>query len=289
MPNCGICTTSPHPKDRNSRNLPAYKAWHSSAEQLPTARQRHRRRPQHLRRLPLNHTFQAWNELHAGIRELQQDLDHDTSSLRHQQPDLYLQPITRPVPTLDDAKEADASYRRLREKLERSHGPRRCQTHPSLRDPRLRCPDRYHPAAPRSHPPGRHRTRRARGPSSSNTPRSNRPRTDIDAYLHDTQRSFRSLTNLKDVAERFKPQGIELKDIGSYAKWRERALGLAGAGKDILADRQHYRIHLKLNPEITARIHATIQEFTCRHAQRGCFNKATRAATSRPEGTDHPR
>ena len=85
-------------------------------------------------------------------------------------------------------------------------------------------------------------------------------RSNIDAYLNDTQRAFRNLTNLKDVAERFKPLGIELQNIGSYTEWRERTLALAGAGKDILADRQHYRIHLKQNPELTGRIHANVRD-----------------------------
>ena len=64
----------------------------------------------------LNHTFHAWKDVHASIRELESALGHDTTSLRHQHPELYyLQPITRPLPTLDEAKEADASYRRLRD------------------------------------------------------------------------------------------------------------------------------------------------------------------------------
>ena len=85
-------------------------------------------------------------------------------------------------------------------------------------------------------------------------------RTDIDTYLNDTQRAFRGLANLEDLTERLKKHKLELQDIGAYTKWRERTLALAGAGKDILADRQHYRIHLKQNPELTGRIHATVQD-----------------------------
>ena len=246
------------PDGSQIQDLPAYKAWRSSADQL--LEQGNAIASDHnTYGACLNHTFQAWNDLHSGIRKLQQDLGHDTSSLRHQQPDLYLRPITRPVPTLDDAKEADASYRRLRDdwndhmaRAEARHAhPYEIDGYAPLIDTIQQLPDRAHLDAT---------ARDALRPLLVEHAHVEQARTDIDAYLNDTQRAFRSLTNLKDVAERFKPQGIELKDIGSYTDWRERALGLASAGKDILADRQHYRIHLKQNPELTGRIHATVQD-----------------------------
>ena len=245
------------PDGSQLQDLPAYRAWRSSADQL--LEQGNAIAADHnTYGACLNHTFQAWNELHASIRELQQDLGHDTSSLRHQQPDLYLQPITRPVPTLDDAKEADASYRRLREdwndhmaRADAKHThPYEVHGYAPLMDTIQQLRDRIHLDAT---------ARDALDPVLLEHAQVEQARTDIDAYLSDTQRSFRSLTNLKDVAERFKPQGIELKDIGSYAEWRQRARVLAGAGKDILADRQHYRMHLKENPELAQRVRANVQ------------------------------
>ena len=84
-------------------------------------------------------------------------------------------------------------------------------------------------------------------------------RADIDRYLKDTAHSFRSLTNLKDVAERFSTHGVQLEDIGSYAEWKERALELAHSGETMLADLQRYGIHLKENPDLAQRIHADVR------------------------------
>lgn len=63
----------------------------------------------------LDHTFMTWNKVHDGIRQLAGALGHPTDTLLHRQPELYLQPIPRALPILDETLEADASYRRLRE------------------------------------------------------------------------------------------------------------------------------------------------------------------------------
>ena len=246
------------PDGSQLQDLPAYKAWHSSADQLlkqgnAIADDRN------TYGACLNHTFEAWNHLHGGIRELQQDLGHDPSTLRHQQPDLYLQPITRPVPTDDGAKQADASYRRLRDdwndhmaRADAKHAhPYEIEGYAPLMDSIEQLRDRLHLDAT---------ARNALGPVLLEHAQVEQARTDIDTYLNDSQRAFRSLANLHDLVERHKNQKLELHDIGAYIKWRERTLALAGAGKDILADRQHYTIHLKQNPELTGRIHATVQD-----------------------------
>ena len=106
-------------------------------------------------------------------------------------------------------------------------------------------------------------------------------RTDIDTYLNDTQRAFHGLANLEALVERHKNQKIELQDIGAYTKWREQTLALAGAGKDILADQQHYRIHLKQNPELTGRIHATVQDLNAATAQRRTL-QSSRKSNNKP-------
>ena len=103
-----------HTQRLELRDVPSYDEWHDTAERLLATGKAIV--DDHKTYGPcLNHTFHAWMDVHASIRELAAALGRDTTSLRHQQPELYLQPITRPVPTLDEAKEADASYRRLRD------------------------------------------------------------------------------------------------------------------------------------------------------------------------------
>ena len=108
----------------------SYDEWHDTAERLLAAGKAIV--DDHKTYGPcLNHTFQAWMDVHASIRELESALGDDTTSLRYQQPELYLQPITRPVPTLDEAKEADASYRRLRDEWHKHVAlAESTQTHP---------------------------------------------------------------------------------------------------------------------------------------------------------------
>ena len=206
----------------------------------------------------LNHTFHAWMDVHASIRELESALGRDTSSLRHQQPELYLQPITRPVPTLDEAKEADASYRRLRDQWHRHMAlaetselhPYEIQGYAPLIDAMREIRDRPHLDAT---------ARNALDAVLDQHLRIEQARADIDHYLKDTARSFRSLENLKDVAERFSTHGVQLEEIGSYKEWKQRALELAASGKAMLADLQRYGIHLNENPDLAQRIHADVQ------------------------------
>ena len=206
----------------------------------------------------LNHTFHAWKDVHASIRELESALGHDTTSLRHQHPELYLQPITRPLPTLDEAKEADASYRRLRDQWHKHMAlaetselhPYEIQGYAPLIDAMRKLRDRPHLDAS---------GRNALDTIIAHHSDIQEARADIDHYLHDTARAFRSLENLKDVAEELSALDVQLEDIGSYAEWKEQALGLAHSGEAMLADLQRYRIHLKENPDLAQRIHADVQ------------------------------
>ncbi len=248
------------PHGSQLHDLPAYKEWRSTAEQL--LKQGNAIAADYNRYgACLNHTFDAWNELHYSIRELERDLGHDTSSLRHQQPELCLEPITRPVPTLDEAKEADASYRRLRydwnkhmavAEAEQVH-PCEIEGYASMIETIQQLRDRPHLDAT---------ARNALDPVLSEHARIEQARTDIDTYLSDTQDAFRRLANLKNVAERLSHLGVELQAIGAYQKWKQETLELARTGKDILADQHHYRIHLKQNPDLTGRIHASVQDLT---------------------------
>ena len=235
----------------------SYDEWHDTAERLLAAGKAIV--DDHKTYGPcLNHTFQAWNDVHASIRELESSLGRDTSSLRHQQPELYLQPITRPVPTLDEAKEADASYRRLRDQWHRHMAlaetselhPYEIQGYATLIDAMREIRDRPHLDAT---------ARNTLDTVLDQHLHIEQARTDIDRYLKDTARSFRSLENLKDVAERFSTHGVQLEEIGSYKEWKQRALELAASGKAMLADLQRYRIHLKKNPDLAHRIHADVQ------------------------------
>ena len=246
-----------HTQRLEFRDVPSYDEWHVTAERL--LKQGNAIVDDHETYGPcLDHTFQAWMEVHDSIHELESALGRDTSSLRHQQPDLYLQPITRPVPTLDEAKEADASYRRHRDQWHKHMAlaetselhPYEIQGYAPLIDAMREIRDRPHLDAT---------ARNALDAVLDQHLRIEQARADIDQYLHDTARAFRSLTNLKDVAERFSSHGVQLEDIGSYQKWKERALELAASGEAMLADLQRYGIHLKENPDLAHRIHADVQ------------------------------
>ena len=246
-----------HTQRLELRDVPSYDEWHDTAERLLATGKAIV--DDHKTYGPcLNHTFHAWMDVHASIRELESALGDDTTSLRHQQPELYLQPITRPVPTLDEAKEADASYRRLRDQwhthmalaeTSQAH-PYHLKGHAELIDAMREIRDRPHLDAT---------ARNALGALLDQHVLIEQARADIDRYLDDTAHSFRSLTNLKDVAERFSTHGVQLEDIGSYQKWKQQALDLAASGEAMLADRQHYRIHLKENPDLAQRIHADVR------------------------------
>ena len=167
-------------------------------------------------------------------------------------------PSRAPVPTLDEAKEADASYRRLRDQWHRHMAlaetselhPYEIQGYAPLIDAMREIRDRPHLDAT---------ARNTLDTVLDQHLHIEQARTDIDRYLKDTARSFRSIENLKDVAERFSTHGVQLEEIGSYKEWKQRALELAASGKAMLADRQHYRIHLKENPDLAHRIHADVQ------------------------------
>ena len=248
------------PRGSQLQDLPAYNEWRSTAEQL-LKQGNAIAADNNTYRACLNHTFDAWNELHYSIRELERDLGHNTSSLRHQQPDLYLQPITRPVPTLDEAKEADANYRRLRDDWHKHMDAAEAkQVHPYEIDGYTPLIDSMQQLRDLPHLDAT--ARDALDEVLVEHRHIEQTRTDIDAYLDNTQKALRSRESLNDVAERFSHLGVELQDIGAYHEWKQQALNLAGAGKDILADQHHYRIHLKQNPDLTGRIHATVRDLS---------------------------
>ena len=119
-----------HTQRLELRDVPSYNEWHDTAERLfaagkAIADDRKTYGP------CLNHHPGAWSGVHAGIRELGTALGRDTTSLHHRQPELFLDPITRPVPDSQQAKDADASYRRLRDEWHKHVAlAESTQTHP---------------------------------------------------------------------------------------------------------------------------------------------------------------
>ena len=186
----------------------------------------------------------------------------DTTSLRHQQPELYLQPITRPVPTLDEAKEADASYRRLRDQWHEHMALAETTRAPSLRDPGLRPPDRRHARDPRPAPPRRTNAQQhPRHPAPRPTPpSSSKPDTDIHAYLHEAEHALEPRVPALQ-GHRSKSSALwtsSLEDIKGYGEWKDRALRLADAGEAILADPERYSFHLDDRPDDARRIRSSV-------------------------------
>ena len=236
----------------------SYDEWHDTAERLLAAGKAIV--DDHKTYGPcLNHTFHAWMDVHASIREL--------GKLPRPRHLLAAPPAARTLPPTHHAPRPDPGrgQRGRRElpppprPMAQAHGSRGNQRAPSLRDPGLRYPDRRHARDPRPAPPRRHRTQRPRYAVLDQHLRIEQARADIDRYLKDTAHAFRSLTNLKDVAERFSTHGVQLEDIGSYKEWKEQALQLAHSGEAMLADLQRYGIHLKENPDLAQRIHADVQ------------------------------
>ena len=238
------------------RDVPSYNEWHDTAERL--LKQGNAIANNHKTYGPcLNHTFHAWMDVHASIRELESALGRDTTSLRHQQPELYLQPITRPVPTLDEAKEADASYRRLRDQWHKHMAlaetselhPYEIQGYATLIDAMREIRDRPHLDAT---------ARNALDAVLDQHLRIEQARADIDDYLKQTARAFQTLRNLEDTAQRFSSLDVTLEDMSVYADWKKRASDLADAGEAMLADRDRYSIHLDDHPDDAQRIRASV-------------------------------
>ena len=248
------------PEESQLQDLPAYKTWHAGAEKLLEQATAITSDPKTYGAC-LNHTRQAWTKVHDSIRDLQRQLDHDTNSLRHQQPDLYLPPIARSVPTLDEAREADASYRRLRNDWnQHMAGAETDNAHPYEIKGYAAMIETAHQL--RDQPHLDTTARNALAPILAEHAHVEEARTHIDTYLNNTQDAFSSIANLKKVAQEFEKLDVAMEGMSAYTEWRERALNFTAEGKQILADRKLYRIHLKRNPELTARIHATVQDLS---------------------------
>ena len=246
-----------HTQRLELRDVPSYNEWHDTAERLFAAGKAIV--DDHKTYGPcLNHTFHAWKDVHASIRELESSLGRDTSSLRHQQPELYLQPITRPVPTLDEAKEADASYRRLRDEWHKHVAlAESTQTHPYHLKGHAVLIDAMREL--RNLPDLAINAQQALDTLLHDYTHLHQDRQHIHAYLDEAEHALEKYQRFKDTEQKLSPLDVGLEDIKGYREWKDRALRLADDGEAMLADLQRYGIHLKENPDLAQRIHADVQ------------------------------
>ena len=185
-------------------------------------------------------------------------LGRDTTSLRHQQPELYLQPITRPVPTLDEAKEADASYRRLRDEWHKHVAlAESTQTHPYHLKGHAVLIDAMREL--RNLPDLAINAQQALDTLLHDYTHLHQDRQHIHAYLDEAEHALEKYQRFKDTEQKLSPLDVGLEDIKGYREWKDRALRLADDGEAMLADLQRYGIHLKENPDLAQRIHADVQ------------------------------
>ena len=187
-------------------------------------------------------------DVHASIRELESALGHDTTSLRHQQPELYLQPITRPVPTLDEAKEADASYRRLRDEWHKHVAlAESTQTHPYHLKGHAVLIDAMREL--RNQPDLATNARQALDTLLHDYTPLQQVRQHIHAYLDEAEHALEGYRRFKDTVQKLSPLDVGLEDLKGYGEWKDHALRLADAGEAMLADRDRYSIHLGDHPD----------------------------------------
>ena len=246
-----------HTQRLELRDVPSYNEWRDAAERLLAAGKAIV--DDHKTYGPcLNHTLQAWMDVHASIRELESSLGRDTSSLHHQQPELYLQPVTRSVPTLDEAKDADASYRRLRDEWHKHVAlAESTQTHPYHLEGHAALIDAMREL--RNLPDLATNARQALDTLLHDYTHLHRDRQHIHAYLDEAEHALEKYQRFKDTEQKLSPLDVGLEDIKGYREWKDRALRLADDGEAMLADLQRYGIHLKENPDLAQRIHADVQ------------------------------
>ena len=246
-----------HTQRLELRDVPSYDEWRDAAERLLAAGKAIV--DDHKTYGPcLNHTLQAWMDVHASIRELESSLGRDTSSLHHQQPELYLQPVTRSVPTLDEAKDADASYRRLRDEWHKHVAlAESTQTHPYHLEGHAALIDAMREL--RNLPDLATNARQALDTLLHDYTHLHRDRQHIHAYLDEAEHALEKYQSFEDTMQTLSALDVRLEEIAGYGEWKDRTLRLADAGEAMLADLQHYRIHLKEIPDLAHRIHADVQ------------------------------
>ena len=206
----------------------------------------------------LDHVPDAWQQVHDGIRDLDAALGHDAASLHHRQPELYLEPVTRPLPDSQQARDADASYRRLRDQW---------HEHVALAEA-----TKAHPYEVRDHAPLIDAMRELRNlPGLATNARQaldtllhdythlHRDRQRIHAWLDEAGRALEEYQRFRDTVQTLSPLDVRLDDITGYGEWKEHALRLADAGEAILAAPERYGTHLDRRPGDAGSIRYSVQ------------------------------
>ena len=245
-----------HTQRLELRDVPSYNEWRDAAERLLAAGKAIV--DDHKTYGPcLNHTLQAWMDVHASIRELESSLGRDTSSLHHQQPELYLQPVTRSVTTLDEAKDADASYRRLRDEWHKHVAlAESTQTHPYHLEGHAALIDAMREL--RNLPDLATNARQALDTLLHDYTHLHRDRQHIHAYLDEAEHALEKYQSFEDTMQTLSPLDVRLEDIAGYGEWKDRTLRLADAGEAILADPERFSIHLDHRPDDARRIRSSV-------------------------------
>ncbi len=234
----------------------SYDEWHDTAERLfaagkAIADDRKTYGP------CLEHHPGAWSGVHAGIRELGTALGRDTTSLHHRQPELYLEPITRPVPDSQQVKDADASYRRLRDEWHKHVAlAESTQTHPYHLKGHAALIDAMREL--RNLPDLATNAQRALDTLLHDYTPLQQVRQHIHAYLDKAEHALEEYQRFKDTVQKLSPLDVGLEDIKGYGEWKDRALRLADAGEAILADPERFSIHLDDHPDDARRIRSSV-------------------------------
>ena len=234
----------------------SYDEWHDTAERLfaagkAIADDRKTYGP------CLEHHPGAWSGVHAGIRELGTALGRDTTSLHHRQPELYLDPITRPVPDSQQAMDADASYCRLRDQWHTHVAlAESTQTHPYHLKGHAAFIDDLREL--RNLPDLATNAQQALDTLLHDYTHLHRDRQHIHAYLDEAEHALEKYQRFKDTEQKLSPLDVGVEDIKGYGEWKDRALRLADAGEAILADPERFSIHLDDRPDDARRIRSSV-------------------------------
>ena len=234
----------------------SYDEWHDTAERLfaagkAIADDRKTYGP------CLDHHPGAWSGVHAGIRELGTALGRDTTSLHHRHPELYLDPITRPVPDSQQVKDADASYRRLRDEWHKHVAlAESTQTHPYHLKGHAALIDAMREL--RNLPDLATNAQQALDTLLHDYTPLQQVRQHIHAYLDKAEHALEEYQRFKDTVQKLSPLDVGLEDIEGYGEWKDRALRLADAGEAILADPERFSIHLDDRPDDARRIRSSV-------------------------------
>ena len=245
-----------HTQRLELRDVPSYDEWHDTTERLLATGKAIV--DDHKTYGPcLNHHPGAWSGVHAGIRELGTALGRNTTSLHHRQPELFLDPITRPVPDSQQAKDADASYRRLRDEWHKHVAlAESTQTHPYHLEGHAALIDDLREL--RNLPDLATNAQQALDTLLHDYTHLHRDRQHIHAFLDEAEHALEKYQRFKDTEQKLSPLDVGLEDIKGYREWKDRALRLADAGETILADPERYSFHLDDRPDDARRIRSSV-------------------------------